>query len=168
MIAEDVWGMIELLKEAETGAAALYRSCARAFPEDAELWNRLMREELQHAEYIERAGELIESDPESCRADREFNARAVREFIRGTREARQAVETGSMGRRQALQIAYEMEESYIEREFAGALFCDSPALVQLHKGIVKETMAHRHLLRDALDAELCRRLDHGRGGNGPR
>jgi rubrerythrin len=152
LLVKDAREILSLMEEVELAVAGLYRSCAGKFPEDGNFWQQLEQEELQHADYVRRMTDVVARGPEHFRINPQFNALAVRAFIQGVNDSRHKVETGGIGARQALFLARDIEEIYIERNFFDSIYGDDPDFLSLFRQIVVETTSHRQLLKERIDA----------------
>ena len=84
MTPADVANTLEVmgvLTKLELAVAHFYAACAKAYPEDRELWEGLEDQEQLHAAHLERMGQILSERPADFDRNRSFNGAAVQTFI---------------------------------------------------------------------------------------
>jgi rubrerythrin len=146
---------IALIATHESALADLYQEYASKLPEHTPMFQRLASDEKEHAAAVARffaatqgAAHFVSPGPIRLQAVRTSLAFIGRCLV----ESRSEQPT----RLSALSIAHGLEQSAIEKRFFEAGESDSEELRTLLDRLAEETVAHRNLLRDALERERRR------------
>jgi len=102
------------LADAEAQISAFYRLCAGAMPEDADLWNQLADQEIQHSENANKMVARIARDPKLYKPGVSFSTVTARMFAVEMQRLVEQIDNGQIPRDQLLAIALEIENSAVE------------------------------------------------------
>ncbi len=138
--------LLGLMGAHESAIADLYRRYAERFPEQRELFDRLVSEEVEHARLISGFAEEVRNSVVCVSLDRFSSHDILPSLDRVRREIDRADDVSLF---QALSIAVSQEELLIEKQFFEVLNGDSEELGRLLEKLTTDTAAHRDRLRQA-------------------
>jgi hypothetical protein len=138
------------LMENETALGRLYELFGQTFPQDAELWVSLARDEYRHSVWIRQACEAV--TPEQRQQSLlSIRVPAVEKMIQYVGSIAERCRRGELTRLNALALARDLENSLLESRLLGTLSSGAARLVLLQKSLVESTTEHRQRIVDALD-----------------
>lgn len=137
-----------LLEQAENAVARLYAGYAKRWPQHADFWDKLVRREQQHGQFIAMLASLVETRPDDFREGRQFTAAAINTFIAGV--TRSAEQTPKLTAKQAFFTAQDIERSVLKRNFYSVVETDNPEL----NGFIKKVADEAAELSRTINAEL--------------
>jgi hypothetical protein len=144
-----VVGLLDLLKQIELSIAQLYTAFAAAFPEDALLWDDLRAEEIVHANRAAALKAMVVENRDAFAPDR-FNPAVLKTYLSGLADNARRLKNNEIGRRQALVIARDFENTLVEGSFFRVVKSTLPEFEKLAEQIELETKVHKHKLDDYL------------------
>ncbi|HNT36579.1 MAG TPA: hypothetical protein PKH07_16450 [bacterium] len=149
---KSVLEVLSRLSELELALSDLYLECARIWPERAELWDCLGREEIEHAKYLAKIEEIVREQPQSFVVHRPFALSAIETFHAAIKRRLEQVRIRGLSLRDILAIARDFESSIIEMRFVDYLQFKDAQNNALAKAIEAQTQQHRKKLTDAVQA----------------
>ena len=133
--------LFDLLYQHELALAGLYGKFAMEFPEYKVMWSQLVQEENNHAEIVQTIRQLLTEG--SVRVDRgRFKAMAIQSSLRYVAEQIRKVEAGDITCRQAIGIAFDLENSLLEKIFV-EIHSDNSEIEESLNTIIDATKTHR-------------------------
>lgn len=147
--APDPLDVIEAMAAYEDAVGDLYAAFAVKFRQDDDLWHQLAAEERGHSEALRSlAGE---ADELSIFLDTDrFNAGEVRVATRRLKERTEVVAYSSVGLREALAEAVEIERSMVDSQVFQVFQTDTPSVVAVLDHLREQTDVHRRRLTKEL------------------
>lgn len=141
---------IERLRDLELALSRLYAGFAAAFPEDAPLWRGLAYDEEGHALRVDELKALVVANRDAFHPDK-FNSAALNTYMKGLEGNIQKLEEGRIGRRQALALALDFENTLVEAGFYRVVRSEIVQFERIAEIIEEETQRHRRTLIDYLN-----------------
>ncbi len=138
--------LLGLMGAHESAMADLYRKFAKRFPEQRELFDLLVSEEIEHARLVTGFINQVKTTDVCVDLDRFSSYDILSSLDQLRREMQQADEVSLF---QALSIAVNLEELLVEKQFFQVLNGDSEELSCLLEKLAADTAAHRDRLRQA-------------------
>ncbi len=138
--------VLKTLAKLELAVAQFYAACAKAYPEDRQLWEGLVDDEQLHAAHLERMGQILVERPADFQPKRSFNVAAVQTFIAYAGSATQRVRSLTKPKTeypQILALAQDMERSILESKYGEIVKGTHPEYQALVGELVTDTAAHR-------------------------
>jgi hypothetical protein len=141
--------ILERLKENELAVSRLYSQFSQSFAEDADFWSELSQQERQHAGWIERLREMAHRQ-EIRTGNTVVSPQAVDHAITYADAVCEKCRRGELTRLSAYAIAYEIENSLVEKRFF-SLFASAPSpYEEILNQLFRETEGHRQKIGEAL------------------
>ena len=138
--------VIEMLANNEEMLSRLYKAYAKKFPEHKDFWAKLASEELGHAKWVRRLHSGVDQD-EVYFKEGKFRKKAIQNFSTYLKERLAAIRTREMSLVNALSIALDVENAYIESKIFKVFKADHKELKHLLKNLDKGTRDHRDRIR---------------------
>lgn len=145
--------IIELLAEHEKIISSLYIEYSQNFPVQRDFWLNLAREEIEHAEWIERL-KAKAGEKKLYFNEKRFNEEAIRtsiEYIRGQKVRAQEEEITP---KKALSIARDIENGLIEKKFFEVFKPDYKEIKQVFKDLANATHEHYNRIVEKWNREV--------------
>ncbi|HOP39494.1 MAG TPA: hypothetical protein PLI53_00470 [Geobacteraceae bacterium] len=146
---ESIAMLLEKLRENESAIARLYRQFARSFPEDAEFWDAVVRDEEQHSEWLAQMRAIATSGKIRAGSGN-LRVEAINSAIDYLAAVSENCDQGRLDRENAFAIAFDIENSLLEKRFFTVFTSDSAEFKHLADTIMRETVRHRNAIGDAL------------------
>jgi hypothetical protein len=127
----------------ELTIAEFYKTCAENWPEDGAFWTDVSKQELQHAEYIEKMSNMISNRPDNFILGRSFNPVAINTIISGIKKNIDLVKADVLTQIKVLYIASDIEKSALESKIDEIVKTDDLGFLELVREIVLQTEKHR-------------------------
>lgn len=151
-IKEHQLQILELLKGHEMGASELYAAYANKFPEHDKLWSGLSKEELDHADWVEKLTEMVRGGTVYFNEGR-FNPEALKNSLVELQNEIMKAKSGGLLLINALSTAYYFETALIERKFFEVFEGDSKELKHTLISLSDSTKKHQEIVKEALERE---------------
>ncbi|MDD2321851.1 MAG: hypothetical protein PHO83_17540 [Geobacteraceae bacterium] len=149
--------LLQKLNENESAISRLYRQFARSFPDDAAIWETIAADEDRHSGWLDQLLAI-------CKAGKirtgsgGLRFEAVESMLDYVLSVTENCAQGKLHRENVFAIAFDIENSLLERKFFSVLESDSREFKTLTQEIVRETYRHR--------AEIGKHLETIRSGQG--
>jgi hypothetical protein len=147
--APDPLDVIEAMAAYEDAVGDLYAAFAVKFRQDDDLWHQLSAEERGHGEALRSLAGEAEELSIFLDTDR-FNAAEVRAATRRLKERAEVVAYSSVGLREALAEAVEIERSMVDSQVFQVFQTDTPSVVAVLDHLREQTDVHRRRLTEEL------------------
>lgn len=138
---------LSLLAKNEETIGRLYFAYAERFPESADFWQGLAKEEQAHAAWIHKLGEVVNSGNILVDQQR-FKAATIRTTTNHTEVEINAAKKANITSINALSIANAIEQSLLESKFFDIIESDSIELKQLLQNLKDETVKHARKIHE--------------------
>ena len=102
------------LADAEERIAEFYRACSDAMPKEAELWNSLAEQEVQHADNARKMIERITRAPSQFKPGIACSTVTIRMFAMEMQGLLERMREGKIPQNELFSVALEIESSAIE------------------------------------------------------
>jgi len=145
-ISGELSGIIKVLKKMamfEVTIAELYSLCAVTWKEDSEFWLDIWKDEIRHAQYINRIIDIISKSPERFEKGRPFNVFSVETTVNGIKDNIKKIKNGEMQKNNMLIIANDLERGYLEDRYSEIVRTDDIEYRTLMQKIVDDTGKHK-------------------------
>lgn len=142
----DLKGILDILscmEESEKAIAGFYRACGAVWTEQQEFWSAIEKEELKHVRNIEKMKDIIARKPERFEKGRPFSIIAAQTVVKGTLNNMEKVKAGQFPKTNALFIARDNEQSFIESKYNEIVKTEDIEYLTLVNEIVRDTVAHK-------------------------
>jgi Domain of unknown function (DUF4388) len=143
---EDVLDTMDVMVEAENAAAQFYRTCAKKYAEDAQVWTSLAEEELVHAEALSKLSKLVRKKPHRFEPGNLSSLAVLRDFIMKTNAKIDSLTSGELMEADAFQIAFHIESTFIESKYPEVVMTDEPKYNQILDNLVSRSKEHKRIL----------------------
>ena len=127
----------------ELTIAEFYKTCAEKWPEDRAFWTDVSKQEIQHANYIEKMSNMISNSPDKFMLGRSCNPVAVSTIISGIKKNIELVKADKLSQIKALYIASDIEKSALESKIDEIVKTDDLGFLELVREVVLQTEKHR-------------------------
>lgn len=141
--------LIEKLMANETAISRLYRQFAETFPHDADFWNSISQEELMHASWIEKLRDLVQ-EGEIGQGTTTIRGTAIESSIKYIDSLTEKCRRGEIERVNAFALAYDIENSLLEKKFLSVFAFGSGTYKSLSEKLENETKQHIEKISEAL------------------
>ncbi len=141
--------LIEALGEHERAMAAMYGAFAAAYPEFEDTWADLSVQELRHASWVSRLGEILEYTASGLDPGR-FRPEAIATSTRYVRELIDRAAAGGLPLTEAAAAALDLECALMEGRIF-ELFAGVPDCRYLVEGMKQDLLSHAAAVRDVLN-----------------
>ncbi len=142
--------LIEKLMANEIAVGRLYYEFSVCFIEDNDFWLQLSKEEQKHSIWIKELLELVRNG-EVKRGTTNLKTQAVETAIKYVDSVREKCRMSKISRLNAYAIAFDLENSLLEKNFFSVFSLDSPAFKEVHDALIRETEKHRKTIGEALN-----------------
>jgi len=145
--------ILNLLGENEKAVAGLYACFAQKSPKHKEFWNELVREEIDHFQWIDELRAGIEEG--TIKVDRrKFPIEMLQGSVETIKELTDRAENNASSLAKysdQLEIAFELEEGMIEKNFFKAFDTDDDLIKSLLGKLQVATNEHRQRIKKELE-----------------
>lgn len=135
--------VLEPLRDLELAIGDLYGQCAHVFPDKADFWLALKKEEEGHARHIAEMIGIIYDRPQAFELGLPIRKEAVETFSAGVRETLAKMKGGQLGKDRILIVLKDIERGLIESKYFDVLKSENGSFNQFLTKIRRETFAHR-------------------------
>jgi hypothetical protein len=152
----DLKGILDTLvrmEESEQVVSEFYQLCADTWPVDFQFWAALSKEELGHRDNLVTMHQIVSSKPEHFENGRPFNVFVIQTMIAGIQDNIQKLRKGEIRENNALLIARDIEQSFIEFRYSEIVKTNDVEYNTLVQNIVKETAQHKGKIDQKLKAD---------------
>ncbi|MFH1367894.1 MAG: hypothetical protein ABII64_02080 [Elusimicrobiota bacterium] len=150
MDLKNILATLQAMAEGEIAVCNLYRACAERWPEDRDILDTLIDDELKHSAYLKKIYEMVEKNPGKYEVGRSFNPVGVRTFISYVNQNTAKVKNGGLPRERMMNIALDIENSLLEQKFSELLKTGDIEFATLAKEIDSETLNHRKKIQERI------------------
>jgi hypothetical protein len=138
------------LAESEKAIAELYKSFSEFWPENREFWDSLKNAELRHSGFIIKMSQIVAARPENFETGRQMKPEDIDIMIEGTLYYIDQVKQNKINKLRSFEIAKNIEQSIIERNYGEILKAKDPEYKNLLDRIMMETILHKSTLDEKL------------------
>ena len=147
--------LLEKLSENEIAIGRLYRQFSETFTEDAEFWKQMSVQEQAHSEWIGQLREFVRVERIGTGLNR-LHCQAISTSIHYINSVMEKCRQGEIAKLKAYAIAYDIENSLLEKKFITAYELGSASSREIQSKLIRETENHRKKIGGAL-AEIRRK-----------
>jgi len=141
--------ILMLFHELEKALGDMYMLFAERFPEHNNLWHRLIKEEQEHAEAVQKLYQLTYQG-QALFDEGIIKAEGVQTIIDYVKDACAAEKPGSITALQALTTAHDLEKSLIAKSIFSH-FRVSPQFADMLRYLREGSLSHIDLTKNELD-----------------
>jgi hypothetical protein len=134
---------LDVMVEAESTVAEFYSLCSERFTEHTQFWGSLAKEELAHAEVIRKLIQLVCIQPAQFTAGKSTPLDAIKAFIARTHSNIEGMQRGDLPEEKALLIAYHIENTVIEAQYADVVSTENEEYKALLGQVLADTLRHK-------------------------
>jgi rubrerythrin len=143
---EELRREIEVMIDIEKSLSSFYEKCAELFPQDAEFWSDLSKDEQHHANVLKTLAKATLKRARHFEVGKSFGSGSLVTFLNQVRANLARLDCDPLKERDALMIAYHMEGTLVEQKYAEVLKTDKPEYVNVLEKILDETRMHKKKL----------------------
>jgi len=147
---------VEALARHEEAIAGLYSQFAEAFPDYLDFWNRMAKDEIDHAAWVREYRKLVEQGKSEVNRGR-FRVKAIETSIRYINGYGQQARRNELSILNAVSLAVDIENALIDRKFLEIYETDDEDLKSVLNALIEATKSHRErvvsLLNDVRQSE---------------
>lgn len=140
---------LKMMIQNEEAAGRLYKLLAGKLPTLSEFFNQLVKEELDHAQALADFYKKVQAEELTVDMGR-FSRLAVEAFAAAIQNMIARGERNPVTEREALEMALEVEDTFLEKDFFEVIDGDSDPVKELLDMLKKMTQAHRERVREKL------------------
>ena len=133
--------IIELLAEHEKEISRLYQEYARKFPEQKDFWSKIVREEIEHANWIFKLRSKIKEGSLYFEEGR-FKTDAIKTSIEYIKNQITKAQNNKISIKNALSVARDIESGLIEKKFFEVFEPDCREIKQVLLDLAAATREH--------------------------
>ena len=133
--------IIELLAEHEKEISRLYQEYARIFPEQKDFWSKIVREEIEHANWIFKLRSKIKEGSLYFEEGR-FKTDAIKTSIEYIKNQITKAQNNKISIKNALSVARDIESGLIEKKFFEVFEPDCREIKQVLLDLAAATREH--------------------------
>lgn len=134
---------LQALVRLELAVGELYKACSVRWPDDGRFWLEVARQEMDHAQAIERMLAIIALNPGNFAPLKAIRVNAVDTIISGIESRTVQVRSGQLSNNNALHIALDLEKSVMENRFYEMVQTTDPAFLTICSEIMAQTRDHK-------------------------
>ena len=134
---------LNIMSESEQKVAEFYRLCSEKFEEHCSFWEALAREEAGHAEVIKKLIALVSIHPSEFIPGKSLPVEAIKSFIMRTQANIDTVKRGDLPESKALLMAYHIENTFIEVQYADVVRTENEDYKLLLGQVISDTLKHK-------------------------
>ena len=135
--------LMEVMAQAEKRIAAFYETCAQQFPVSRNFWEDLAAEENGHAEIIDEVMRAAIEEPEMFDAGESSPLEALQTFMSRLESGFEMLTKDRLTERDALFMAYLIENTFAEHSYARAIKSKDPYYVRNLDKLTLDSAGHR-------------------------
>jgi hypothetical protein len=158
---DEVIRTVDALVQVEKTVGEFYGNCSECFPDDADFWSKLAREEFLHSDVLTKLHALIIRKPHRFQPGKPFPLAALRTFISQIHSDREKLIAGTMTMYDALVAAYHIERTIIEYKYLEVIKTEKPEYREALATLEAATEKHRGKIKKKMD-------ECGKSGDGAR
>ncbi len=144
-VNSDLIDLIRAFIENELALAAYYNACMEKYPENAEKWQILKREEEHHAQVFQQILDSATEHPEQWRMGN-FFAQTVRLVCKSVKDKTEELKQGRLNPKYAINFIADVEQSLIESNISKSFSTELKEFKDLLARVQNETIGHKQLL----------------------
>ncbi len=148
-IAKEPGLLLEVMKTHEEVISRLYECYAERFPEHRNFWTKLSKEEIEHANWIDRLRSRIEEGSDAMVVDR-FPIAAVKSSIDFVNKQIDKALDANFSLINALSTAIDIEKALLESAYFETFEGDSKETIRTLAFLASSTREHRRRIGDML------------------
>ena len=142
--------LLEKLMESEIALSRLYHHFSVCFPEAAYFWKQLAGEEEEHSKWMGEGLEMLRKG-QIRRGTTTLTSQAVDIVIKHVDSVCEKCRRGEISILSAYAIAYDLENSLLEKNFFSVFALDVPPHKEVRDKLLHATQAHRKRIGEALN-----------------
>ncbi len=135
--------VLNLLSEAESNVADLYKTCKETFGDPSEFWTELIKDELSHERNVKKIKEIIVKKTGYFSAKRPIKREAVKTFLNYVNQQKNRVQNRELDELRLLYIARDIEQSIIENKFFEIVSSNDIEFITLTNNLIQDTKFHK-------------------------
>jgi thiol peroxidase len=133
----------------EEATSRLYKLFAEKFPQLKDFWTKLVDEEVDHAAHLAEFYKKVETG-EMVLDEGRFSMLAVEAFAEHMKRILEYIAGKDITARDALEMALDVEETFLEKSFFEVIETDSPDVEGLLNTLSVSTEQHRERIKEKL------------------
>ena len=142
--------LLEKLMENEIAMSRLYHLFSVSFPEAADFWKQMSREEEEHSKWIGEGLDMLRKG-QIRRGTTTLTSQAVDIVIKHVDSICEKCRRGEIPILSAYTTAYDLENSLLEKKFFSVFALDLPPHKEVRDKLFHATQAHRERIGEALN-----------------
>jgi hypothetical protein len=135
----------------EIAISRLYQQFAESFREDGDFWKQMSLQEIAHSEWIEKFREWAREEKIGSR-EAFLHIESINTMMDYINSVREKCIRGEISKLKAYALAYDIENSLLEKKFFSAFAFKSTAYRTLQEKLILETENHREKIGEPMKA----------------
>ncbi len=131
---------LNLMMECENTVSEFYKLCSEQYSQNRTFWADLSREELAHAQVIEKLIQLIRLRPSEFAPGKSTPIDAIKTFINRVHSNIETVNKAELSEDKVLFMAYQIENTFIELQYTEVVDTQN----QEYKSLLDQVMSDTH------------------------
>lgn len=150
---EELLELMKVMSQFEITISILYKICSQKWCEDADFWLSLNKDEIKHSENVKKMAGIIKNrlGPQATYLHhRHFTINSVQSAIKNVMQTIERVKKEDISPQRILAIAWDIENSALERKYSEIIKTDDIEYRTLSAIIDEETKMHRDRIETKL------------------
>lgn len=147
MSIKNVRNILSLLAQLESLIGDYYLACAERWDEGSDVWESIRKDEIKHAEYINRIISMIDENPDKFSTGKKFNEIAIEvatfSALDRIRINIDKIKNHELSRKEALDFSYTIEQSVLEHLLGDIIETRNTECNEMINEILSDTERHR-------------------------
>lgn len=138
--------VIELLEENELKVSQLYRLYSQKIPACKIFWNKLSKEEIEHADYIHGYGRYSKAEF----SENKFTLDAINYVVEFVKDEIKKTKSSNISHFDAINTALRIERSILEKKYFAFFNPKNQEMKEMMKKLNKEVKRHIQMLQQEM------------------
>lgn len=148
---QDLVETLRIMAEVERTVGDFYRDCAGLFEHDSDFWLQLAEDEGLHADVLTKLSHMVSRKPGEYRPGRLPSVATLRTFISRIQSDQERLSSGTLTADNALLMAYLMEMTVIECNYAEAVRTTNPKCLKALENLSSATIKHKGKVKEKME-----------------
>jgi hypothetical protein len=150
---EELLELLKIMAQFEISISILYKLCSGKWREDADFWLSINKDEIKHSENVKKMADILKKRIGSgaiFKYNRPFTINSVQNAINNVMQTIERVKKEELSPQKILSIAWDIENSALERKYSEIVKTDDIEYQTLSATIDEETQMHRNKIEAKL------------------
>lgn len=148
---KEIQRIMAMMADLELKISEFYRECGDFWKQEKDFWASLEKDELSHAQLVQKMADILLARPERFEENRPFNPASITVALAGIQNNLQKLREGQLQGLGLLSIAQDMEKSLLETKPGEILKTKDMEYQNLLRTIESQTHTHRRKLAQKIE-----------------